>query len=85
MSWDPLITVPAKAKSVERCLAMNKARAWHETINCRLKTWSTLNEQLQHDKDKHHIAFHACLVLEQIKIECGHTPFQVGDLDDRLA
>jgi len=81
---DPLVVVPAKAKSVEHCLAMNKARARHETINGRLKTWNMLNERFRHDEDKHHIAFRACLVLEQIKIECGHTPFQVEDLDDRF-
>jgi hypothetical protein len=63
---------------------MNTARARHETINGTLKVWMILKDLFWHAIAKHHIAFCAVLVLEQIKIENGHPPFQVQDLDDPI-
>jgi len=81
---DPRVITPMTAKSAYHLQAMNAARARHETINGRLKTWNIMKQGYRHGKDKHHIAFRACLVLEQIKIECGHTPFQVSPLYDKI-
>ena len=65
--------------------AMSNARARHETINRRLKTWGILKQVFRSKLAKHHIAFRSVLVLEEIAIENGHPPFQVAHMGDLLA
>ena len=72
----------AKAKNKDHFLRMGKARARHETINGRMKTWGMLKNTFRHPLKKHNVIFHACLVLEQIKIDNGHLPFKVDDMKD---
>ena len=62
--------------------AMSNARARHETINRRLKTWGILKQFFRNKLDKHHIAFRSALVLEEIAIENGRPPFQVAHMRD---
>ena len=64
--------------------AMSKARARHETINSRLKKWGALKDRYRHPLNKHHVIFRAIVVIEQIRIENGHPPFQVKDYSDNL-
>ena len=63
---------------------MNIVRARHETVNGRLKRWKILKERFQHDKKKHHIAFRAIAVLEQIQIMHGRPPFQCDVVVDPI-
>ena len=78
------IIAPDSARDGRHYKAMNNARARHETINGRLKTWGILKPVFRHGRDKHHIAFRAILVLTEIAIENGHPPFQVDALGDRI-
>ena len=81
---DSCVVTPDNARDGRHFNAMNAARAQHETINGRLKMWGILSEMFRHGRDKHYIAFRSVLVLEQIKIENGHPPFQVGALGDQI-
>ena len=72
----------AKSRAI---LRMSNARARHETINRRLKTWGILKQVFRSKLAKHHIAFRSVLVLEEIAIENGHPPFQVAHMGDSLA
>jgi hypothetical protein len=62
--------------------AMNRARARHETINRRLKTWKSLKQVFRHESQKHHIIFRSVMVIEQIAINNGRPPFQITNYVD---
>jgi hypothetical protein len=81
---DERICTPDSSLSNQHKAAMNTARARHETINGRLKTWGILKNVFRHHRDKHHFAFRSVLVLVQIEIEYGHPPFQVDNLRDPI-
>jgi DDE superfamily endonuclease len=78
------VVTPYDPLSEDHGKLMNTARARHETINGRLKVWMILKYLFRHPLVKHHIAFRAVLVLEQIEIENGHRPFQVQDHNDPM-
>ena len=46
---------------------MSQARARHETVNRRFKTWGILSQKFRHDKNKHGLVFGAIVQLEQLK------------------
>jgi hypothetical protein len=62
--------------------AMGCARDRHETVNRRLRQWGALDGAYRHDRWKHHLAFQAVIVIEQIKFENGSPPFQVFNYID---
>jgi len=64
--------------------AMNTARARHETVNGRLKTWKSMKQGFRHSLDKHYLVFRAALVIEQIKIQSDKPPFQVDAVVDPI-
>ena len=64
--------------------AMNTARARHETVNGRLKQWSSMKFCFRHAKEKHHHVFRAVVCIEQLKIMHGNTPFQVDPVVDPM-
>lgn len=78
------ICTPDSFRTIEHKNAMNTARARHETINGRLKTWGILKNVFRHGSEKHHIAFRSVLVLVEISIENGCPPFQVENLGDPI-
>ena len=63
---------------------MNTARARHETVNGRLKSWRCMSTRFRHDKEKHHEVFKAVVILEQIKITHGNPPFQCDVVVDPI-
>ena len=81
---DCRVLTPLNARTIEHLELMNTARARHEMINGRLKQWRILKHVFRHERKKHSIAFQSVCVIEQIKIENGHPPFQVLDLADRI-
>lgn len=81
---EPTIITPGKSRNREHYIQMGKARARHETFNGRMKTWGCMKNTFRHPKSKHNILFRACLVLEQIKIDNGHSLFQVDPLNDKM-
>ena len=56
---------------------MGTARARHETVNGRLKQWTSMKLCFRHPREKHHLVFRAVLCIEQLKIMNGNPPFQV--------
>lgn len=74
---DMKVCTPYGPTSDRHLKMMNIARARHETINGRLKKWDILGMLYHHNKHKHHLVFRSVIVLEQVKIENGHSPFQV--------
>jgi len=81
---DTRILVPGNAISIEHYNAMNTARARHETVNGRIKTWGICKNRFRHDIQKHHLCVRAVAVIEMVKMELGQGPFQVGDLEDLI-
>jgi len=81
---DSRVCHPDTAEDDQHASAMNSARARHETINGRLKTWKSMKQVFRHSRVKHHLIFRAVLVIEQIKIQNGQTPFQVNDYVDPI-
>jgi hypothetical protein len=81
---DDKICIPDDFINNQHKRAMSLARARHETINGRLKTWGILKDDFRHDKNKHHIAFRSVLVVTEIAIDNGCPPFQVENLGDRI-
>lgn len=53
-------------------------RARHETVNGRFKDWGILRKIYIHHLGKHHIVFHAVVVITQLGIENGRPLFHVN-------
>lgn len=81
---DVRVCHPDSATDPAHCEAMNAARARHETVNGRLKTWKSMKQVFRHSRHKHHFIFRAVTVIEQIKIMNGSPPFQVADVVDPM-
>lgn len=59
------------------------ARARHETVNSRLKTFEVLGDaRFRHDPMFHSSCFRAVAVIIQLSFENGAPPFQVTFYDD---
>ena len=58
--------------------AKDRARARHETLNGRLKTWGCLNQTYRHHLKKHIIVFRAVVVITQMSINKGESLFQTN-------
>ena len=63
-----------------------RALARQETVNCRLKSFSILEDRFrtmgpprpnQSRKDKHRVVFECCAVIIQYQMENGHRLFEV--------
>lgn len=80
---EPKVITPYSAKSDKHLELMNRARARHETINGRLKTWKCLANRYRHAAKKHHICFRAVVTIEQIKMNAKPT-WQVDNMGDRI-
>jgi len=65
---EPKCITQYRAKNDSHQDLMNRARARHESVNARIKTWKVLANQFCHNFNKHHICFRAVLVLEQMKM-----------------
>ncbi len=76
------ICSPKDAKDDHHHEAMATARARHETLNRRLKTWGCLQQKWRHDRSKHHLAFRSIATITQLEIENGHSLFQVDNYKD---
>ena len=72
------------AKDEQNSYAMACARARHETINRRIKTWKALKKEFRHDRNDHHYFFRSAIVMEQIKIENGNPPFKITNYIDLI-
>ena len=82
---DSKVCTDADATSVYHRKKMSNARARHETINGRLKTWGCLKQTFRHHRSKHHIVFKAVLTLVQTSMNQGSlSPFQVVGYFDPL-
>jgi len=81
---DTKILTPGDAISFDHYNAMNKARARHETVNGRIKTWGICKFVYRHDIKKHHLVVRGAAVIEMLKMQLGDGPFQVGDLEDPI-
>jgi DDE superfamily endonuclease len=79
---DTRICTPNMANDHQHARSMALARARHETINHRLKTWASLKNVFRHDRMKHHLVFRSIICIEQICIENGRGPFQVTNYID---
>ena len=60
------------------------ARACHETINGRIKTWKSLKKEFRHDRNDHHYFFRSVIVMEQIKIKNGNPPSKITNYIDPI-
>jgi len=56
---------------------MAEARARHETINGRFKTWKALDVEWRHLREKHGLAFRSVAVVTQVEILFGHKHYTV--------
>lgn len=81
---DARVVIPDYARDEVHEKEMNVARARHETVNGRLKTWKSMSTCFRHSKDKHHLVFRAVAVIEQIKIMNGRPPFQCDVVVDPI-
>jgi len=81
---DPRVIIPDNARDEAHLEEMNVARARHETVNGRLKTWKIMNTRIRFAKEKHHLVFRAVAVIEQIKIMNGRPPFQCDIVVDPI-
>ena len=63
---------------------MNVTRACHETVNGHTKSWHCMSDLWQHEKEKHHLVFGAVIVVGQLKIMHGESPFQVDAAVDPI-
>jgi len=79
---DPKTCTPQDGRDSRHRKAMSRARARHETVNRRFKTWSCLKQVWRHDRSKHHLAFRAVATICQLEIENGRAPFQVTTYED---
>jgi hypothetical protein len=70
------IKCPANAVPQEEKRGM-QARARHETLNGRLKTWGILSQVFRHSILRHGDVLRACAVLTQLTIENGEPLFEV--------
>ena len=52
-----------------------RIRARHETVNRRFKQFKILHDVFRHNLKLHRHVFRAVVVLTQIEIDCGNTPF----------
>jgi hypothetical protein len=68
--------------TVEQKIAMGKARARHETVNGRIKSWSSCRQIFRHSHHKHHLVLRSVMVIEQIKMQNGKPAFQIKPITD---
>lgn len=80
---DKVLTPDAFINSAHK-KAMSNAHARNEKINRRLKTWGILKQNLSQQTGQTPRSFRSVLVLEEIAIENGRSPFQVAHMDDLL-
>jgi len=78
---EPKIFTVRNAKGDSHQDLMNRARARHESVNARLKTWKCLANRFRHHFSKHHICFRAVAVIEQMKMN-ENPHWQCEDLGD---
>jgi len=79
---DPKTCTPFEAKNNNHKKVMCRARARHETVNGRFKTWGCLKQVWRHGRSKHVLAFNAVATITQLEIENGRPPFQVDGYED---
>lgn len=81
---DTRIITKLQARNRAHSYAMGCARDRHEQVNGRLKTWAILRTHFRHNRHKHHYAFRAVIVIEQLKMENGDRLFQVNNYIDPI-
>ena len=54
-----------------------RARARHETVNSRIKSFNVLAQRFCSDVSKHKVVFEAVCVITQYEMENGHPLFDV--------
>ena len=72
-----LIRTPDHAVSESDRRAANRARARHETINSRLKSFKCLSQKFRHPLAKHSVFFGAVTAFVQVGIMNGERPWQL--------
>ena len=65
------------ANPLENLGMQGRVRAWHETLNGRLKNWGILSQVFRHNIGSHKEVFWACAVVMQLTIEDGELLFEV--------
>ena len=58
-------------------VAKSMARARHEAVNRKLKTFGVLGKTFRHPLKRHKVCFKAVAVCTQASIELGEVPFRV--------
>jgi hypothetical protein len=56
---------------------MSEARARHETVNCRLKSFKILSTPFRNEISKHWMCFHAIANMVQLELENDRPLYQV--------
>lgn len=56
---------------------MSEARARHETVNCRLKSFKILSTPFRNEINKHWMCFHAITNMVQLELENDRPLYQV--------
>jgi hypothetical protein len=74
---EPKCRVPSMARNMDEYKKKKAARARHETINGRLKSWGILKQVFRHNLNFHNSVFMAIAVLTQLTINRGNRPYQV--------
>jgi hypothetical protein len=54
-----------------------RVRAWHDTLNRRLKNWGILSQVFRHHASLHGDVFRACAIITQLTTEDGEPLFEV--------
>jgi DDE superfamily endonuclease len=71
------ITTPTGDESNNVKIFKGRARARHETINKRIKSFGIIRQQFRSDIGYHRMAFEAVCVLVQYDIESDHPLFEI--------
>jgi hypothetical protein len=77
---EPNVCIPLHVFETEHQHPLAKARARHENVNGRFKTWGVLRDAFRHKRNKHVFCFKAVAAITQLEIETGaYNPFQITD------
>ena len=74
---EPNLLVPNRFDEPEVKTFKSRARARHETFNCRIKVFKALSERFRHKLCRHQSAFEAVCILVQYQLECGLPLFDI--------
>ena len=74
---DNIISTPNRLDNIHVKQFKKRARARHEDVNGRIKTFAILSERFRHAIPNHKIVFEAVCVITQYNMENGHPLFEI--------